>query len=67
MGMGIPIGDSHGHGMVMGTVTYPRGPVLILWRFSNRCEIKRKRVKRAINVVIAVYDRQPNNNDRPAQ
>ena len=30
------------------------GTVGILWRFSNRREIKRKRVKHAINVVDAV-------------
>jgi len=30
------------------------GPVGILWRFSNGCEIKRKCVKHAINVIVAV-------------
>jgi len=35
-------GDSHGyvHGMGMGTAMNPHGPVGILWRFSNGCEIK---------------------------
>jgi len=37
-----------------GTVVNRRGPVGILWRFSNDCEIKRKRVKHAINVIVAV-------------
>jgi len=40
--MGIPIG------MGMGTVVNPDGPVGILWRFSNGCEIKWKHVKQAI-------------------
>ena len=50
-------GDSHGYagyGMGMGTVMNPHGPVGIPWRFSNGCEIQLKRVKRAINVVVAV-------------
>jgi len=33
---------------------HPLGPVWILWRFSNGCEIERKRVKHAIDAVIAV-------------
>jgi len=37
----------------MGTVMNPRGPMGILWGFLNACEIKRKRVKHAINVVDA--------------
>jgi len=53
VGMGIPMGM--GMGMGMGTVVNPHGPVAILWRFSNWCEIKRKRVKHAINVVVAVW------------
>jgi len=40
----------------MGTVVNPHGPVAILWRFSNGCEIKRKRVKHAINVVVARFE-----------
>jgi len=40
--------------MGMGTVVNPHGPEGILWIFSNGCEIKRKRVKHAIIVVIAV-------------
>ena len=49
---GLPC-DSNGYwyGMGMGTVMNPHGPVRILLRFSNGCEIKRKRVKLAINVV----------------
>ena len=31
------------------------GPVKILWVFWNICEIKRKRVKHPINVVVAVW------------
>jgi len=48
-------GDSrvYGYGAGMGTVMNPHGPVGILWRFSNGCEIKRKRVKHAIDVVVA--------------
>jgi len=53
--MGISMGfPCVGYGMGMRTVVNPRGPVGILWRFSNDCEIKRKRVKHAINVVVAV-------------
>jgi len=40
--------------MGSGTVINPRGPVLILWILSNGCEIKRKRVIHAINVVVVV-------------
>jgi len=40
--------------MGMGTVVNPHGPEGILWIFSNGCEIKRKRVKHAIIVVIPV-------------
>ena len=47
-------GDSNGTGVGMGTVMNPDGPAGILWRFWNGCEVKRKRVKRAINVVVAV-------------
>jgi len=46
--MGIPID------MGMGTVVNPHGPVGIQWRFLNGCEIKRKRVKYAINVIVDV-------------
>jgi len=38
----------------MGTVMNPHGPVGILWGFLNGCEIKRKRVKYAINVIVDV-------------
>ena len=49
MGTGIPMGTG------MGTVTNPHGSEGIIWRLSNGCEIERKRViKRAINVVVAV-------------
>ena len=53
-------GDSHrdshgyGYGMGMGTVMNPHGPVGILCGFLNGCEIKRKRVKYAINVIVDV-------------
>ena len=51
-------GDSHGYGygygMSTGTVMNPHWPVAILRRFSNGHEIKRKRVKHAINVIVAV-------------
>ena len=49
-------GDSHGYGygMRIGTVINPHGAVGILLRFSSGCEIKRKRVEHAINVVVAV-------------
>ena len=49
-------GDSHGYGygMGMGTVITPHGPVAILWVFLYGCEIKRKRVEYAINVVVGV-------------
>ena len=50
VGMRIPTGIPMG----MGTVMNPHGPVGILWKFSNGCEIKWKRVKHAINVVVAV-------------
>jgi len=49
--MGIPVGIPVGIGM--GTAMNPNGPVGILWRLSNGCEIKRKRVKHAINIVVA--------------
>jgi len=50
-------GDSHGYGygMGMGTVMNPHGPVRILWGFLNGCEIERKRIKYAINVVVDVW------------
>ena len=48
--MGIPMV----WGMGMGTVMNAHGPVRILWSFSNGCDIKRKRVKHAINVTVAV-------------
>jgi len=48
VGTGTPMGTG------MGTVTNPHGSVGIIWRLSNGCEIKRKRVKRAINVVVDV-------------
>ena len=38
----------------MGTAMNPHGPVGILWGFLNGCEIKRKRVKYAINVIVDV-------------
>jgi len=38
--------------MGVGTVVNPRGPVGSLWKFSNECEIKRKRVKCRIVAVI---------------
>jgi len=49
-------GDSHGYGywMGMGTVMNPHGSVGILWGFLNECEIKRKLVKYAINVIVDV-------------
>ena len=49
-------GYSHGceYRTDMGTMMNPHGSVGILWRFSNGCEIKRKRVKHAINIVVAV-------------
>jgi len=49
-------GDSqgHGYGMQMGTAMYPHSPVGILWGFLNGCEIKRKCVQHAINVVVDV-------------
>jgi len=49
-------GDYHGYGygMDMGTVMNPHGPVGILWGFLNGCEIKRKRVRCAINVIVDV-------------
>jgi len=39
----------------VGTPMNPHGPVGILWRFLNGCEIKRKRVKHAINVVASAW------------
>jgi len=48
MDMGIPMG------MGMGTVMNPHGPVGILWGFLNGCEIKWKRVKHVINVVVDI-------------
>ena len=55
-GYGDSHGDSHGYGygMGMGTVMNPHGPVGILWEFLNECEIKQKRVKYAINVIVDV-------------
>jgi len=51
--MGIPMEIPMGMGI--GTVMTPHEPVWILWRFSDGCcEIKRKRVKHAINVIVAV-------------
>ena len=51
--MGVPM--DMGTGWVgMGTVMNPHGPVGILWGFLNGCEIKRKRVKYAINVIVDV-------------
>ena len=38
----------------MWTVMNPHGPVRNLWEFLNGCEIKRKRVKYAINVSVDV-------------
>jgi len=53
-GIGIPV-NPMGYGMIIGTVVNPHGPAVgILWRFSNGHEIKRKRVKHAINIVVAV-------------
>ena len=48
--------DSNGDGCGMGmeTVMNSHGPVGILWRFSNGRGLKRKRLKHAINVVVAV-------------
>ena len=40
--------------MGMGTVMNPHGSLGILRRRSSGCEIKQKRVKHAINVVVAV-------------
>jgi len=56
VGYGDSHGDSHGYGygMGMGTVMNAHGPVGILWGFLNRCEIKRKCVKHAINIVVSV-------------
>ena len=55
VGTGIPMESPVGiwYGMGMGTVMNLHGPVRLLWRFSNGCEINRKRVKHAINVVVA--------------
>ena len=57
-GYGDSRGDSrgYGYGMGMGTVMNPHGPVSvgIVSGFLNGCEIKRKRVKHAINVVVDV-------------
>jgi len=53
-------GDSHGdfngygYGMDMGTVMNPHGPEGIRRGLLNGCEIKRKRVKYAINFVVDV-------------
>ena len=44
----------YGYGMDMGTVKHPYGSVGILWGFLDGCEIKRKRVKYAINVIVDV-------------
>ena len=40
----------------MGTVVNPVGlwEMRILWGFLNACEIKRKRVRHAINVVVNI-------------
>jgi len=43
VGLGIPMGIWDGYRSVG-----------ILWRFVNGCEIKRKRVKHEINIVVAV-------------
>ena len=50
--MGIPMRTPTGMGME--TVKNRHGPVGILWRFSNGRGLKRKRVKHAVNVVVAV-------------
>ena len=42
--MGIPMNIG------TGTAMNPRGPVRILWRFWNGCDIKRKRVKDTIKL-----------------
>ena len=52
MGMVIPMGIPTD--ICMGTVMIPHGPVGILWGFLNGCEIKQKRVKYAINVIVDV-------------
>jgi len=55
-GYGDSHGDFHGfgYGMGMGTVINPHWPVRILWGFLKGCEIKRKRVKYAINIIVDV-------------
>jgi len=59
-GHGDPHGDFHeyeygyGYGMGMRNVMNPHGPVGILWGILNGCEVKRKRVKHAIDVVVDV-------------
>ena len=40
------------YAMGMGTVMNPHEPMGILWGFLNGCEIKRKRVKYVINVIV---------------
>ena len=60
MGMGIPMGIPMDMGMGMGwvlgrgTVTNHQGPVGILLESLNGCEIKRKHVKYAINVIVCL-------------
>ena len=56
VGMGIPMDSPVGiwYGMGMGTVMKAAWACVgLLWRFSNGREINRKRVKHAINVVVA--------------
>jgi len=43
-----------GYGMGIGTVMNPHRSLGILWGFLNGCEIKRKRVKYATNVMVDV-------------
>jgi len=53
-GYGDSHGDGYGYGMGMGTVMNPHGSMGIMWGILNGCEIKRKRVKYAINVIVVV-------------
>ena len=55
-GCGDSHGDSHGYGCGMGmrTVMNLHRRVGILWGFLNGCDIKRKRVKHAINIAVDV-------------
>jgi len=46
--------DSHRYVYGMGTGTVMNGHVGIQWGLLNGCEIKRKRNKHAINVVVDV-------------